>query len=124
MLVDGRPITGPGVDRGVVFQEYALFPWLTVFDNIAYGLREARMPERDVRATAERYIDLIGLDGFENRFPRELSGGMKQRVALARTFAYEPSIFCSTSRSAHSTRKPARSCRTSCCAFGAPRARP
>ena len=92
MLVDGRPITGPGVDRGVVFQEYALFPWLTVFDNIAYGLRETRMSERDVRATAERYIDLIGLDGFENRFPRELSGGMKQRVALARTFAYEPSI--------------------------------
>jgi NitT/TauT family transport system ATP-binding protein len=92
LLVDGRPIAGPGVDRGVVFQEYALFPWLTVFDNIAYGLREARLAERDVRATAERYIQLIGLDGFERRFPRELSGGMKQRVALARTFAYEPSI--------------------------------
>jgi NitT/TauT family transport system ATP-binding protein len=92
MLVDGRPITGPGVDRGVVFQEYALFPWLTVYDNIAYGLREARLTERQVRATAERYIHLIGLDGFERRFPRELSGGMKQRVALARTFAYEPSI--------------------------------
>jgi NitT/TauT family transport system ATP-binding protein len=92
MLVDGRPITGPGVDRGVVFQEYALFPWLTVFDNIAYGLRESRMTERDVRVTAERYITLIGLTGFENRFSRELSGGMKQRVALARTFAYEPSI--------------------------------
>jgi NitT/TauT family transport system ATP-binding protein len=92
MLVDGRPITGPGVDRGIVFQEYALFPWLTVFDNIAYGLREGRMTEREVRATAERYIDLIGLAGFEHRFPRELSGGMKQRVALARTFAYEPDI--------------------------------
>jgi NitT/TauT family transport system ATP-binding protein len=92
MLVDGRPITGPGVDRGVVFQEYALFPWLTVFDNIAYGLRESRMTEREVRATAERYIALIGLAGFEHRFPRELSGGMKQRVALARTFAYEPDI--------------------------------
>jgi NitT/TauT family transport system ATP-binding protein len=92
MLVDGRPITGPGIDRGVVFQEYALFPWLTVFDNIAYGLRESRMTERDVRVTAERYITLIGLTGFENRFSRELSGGMKQRVALARTFAYEPSI--------------------------------
>jgi NitT/TauT family transport system ATP-binding protein len=92
MLVDGRPITGPGIDRGVVFQEYALFPWLTVFDNIAYGLREKRMPERDVRITAERYIARIGLSGFERRFPRELSGGMKQRVALARTFAYEPGI--------------------------------
>ncbi|MCC6777192.1 MAG: ABC transporter ATP-binding protein [Hyphomicrobiales bacterium] len=92
MLVDSRPVTGPGVDRGVVFQEYALFPWLTVFDNIAYGLREAGLAERDVRATAERYVRLIGLDGFESRFPRELSGGMKQRVALARTFAYEPGI--------------------------------
>jgi NitT/TauT family transport system ATP-binding protein len=92
MLVDGRPITGPGVDRGVVFQEYALFPWLTVFDNIAYGLREARLAEYRVRAKAERYIHLIGLEGFENRYPRELSGGMKQRVALARTFAYEPGI--------------------------------
>ena len=92
MLVDGRPVTGPGVDRGIVFQEYALFPWLTVYDNIAFGLREARLREREVRATAERYIRLIGLTGFESRFPRELSGGMKQRVALARTFAYEPGI--------------------------------
>jgi NitT/TauT family transport system ATP-binding protein len=92
MLVDGKPIAGPGVDRGVVFQEYALFPWLTVFDNIAYGLRESRMSAQAVRTTAERYIALIGLSGFEHRFPRELSGGMKQRVALARTFAYEPDI--------------------------------
>jgi NitT/TauT family transport system ATP-binding protein len=92
LRVDGVVITGPGVDRGVVFQEYALFPWLTVFDNIAYGLREAGMGAREVTATAERYIALIGLSGFERRFPRELSGGMKQRVALARTFAYEPSI--------------------------------
>jgi NitT/TauT family transport system ATP-binding protein len=92
MLVDGKPITGPGVDRGVVFQEYALFPWLTVFDNIAYGLRESGMSAHDVRVSAERYIALIGLAGFEQRFPRELSGGMKQRVALARTFAYEPDI--------------------------------
>jgi NitT/TauT family transport system ATP-binding protein len=92
LLVDGRPIAGPGVDRGVVFQEYALFPWLTVFDNIAYGLREKGLPAHDVRVTAERYIVLSGLGGFEHRFPRELSGGMKQRVALARTFAYEPAI--------------------------------
>jgi NitT/TauT family transport system ATP-binding protein len=92
LLVDGKSVTGPGVDRGVVFQEYALFPWLTVFDNIAYGLREKRLASREVKATAERYIELIGLAGFERRFPRELSGGMKQRVALARTFAYEPGI--------------------------------
>ncbi len=92
LVVDGREVTGPGVDRGIVFQEYALFPWLTVFDNIAYGLREKGLPKREVAATAERYIALIGLAGFERRFPRELSGGMKQRVALARTFAYEPGI--------------------------------
>jgi len=69
-----------------------IVPWLTVLDNIAYGLREAGLSAQDVRATAERYIALIGLNGFEQRFPRELSGGMKQRVALARTFAYEPAI--------------------------------
>jgi len=90
--VFGKAVTGPGIDRGVVFQEYALFPWLTVLDNIAYGLREKGLSAHDVRTTAERYIGLIGLAGFEHRFPRELSGGMKQRVALARTFAYEPSI--------------------------------
>src|SRR3981081_4500499 len=64
MLVDGKPVTGPGVDRGVVFQEYALFPWLTVFDNIAYGLRERGMTAHDVRATAARYIPLTGLARF------------------------------------------------------------
>jgi NitT/TauT family transport system ATP-binding protein len=92
LLTDDKPITGPGVDRGIVFQEYALFPWLTVYDNIAYGLRRQRLPEAEVRTRVERYVALIGLAGFENRFPRELSGGMKQRVALARTFAYEPDI--------------------------------
>jgi NitT/TauT family transport system ATP-binding protein len=92
LSVDGRPIRGPGVDRGVVFQEYALFPWLTVFDNIAYGLRQKGIPPGECRATVERYVATIGLAGFEKRFPRELSGGMKQRVALARTFAYEPDI--------------------------------
>jgi len=92
LTVDGRPITGPGIDRGVVFQEYALFPWLTVFDNIAYGLRQKGVGAADCTATVERLIATIGLAGFERRFPRELSGGMKQRVALARTFAYEPDI--------------------------------
>ncbi len=92
MLVEGRAIVGPGVDRGIVFQEYALFPWLTVYENIAYGLKRKGVSHRDVAATVERYVGLIGLGGFENRYPRELSGGMKQRVALARTFAYEPEI--------------------------------
>ena len=92
LLVDGKRITKPGVDRGIVFQEYALFPWLTVYDNIAYSLRMLKMPEAQIRPTVQRYIDIIGLSGFELRFPRELSGGMKQRVALARTFVYEPQI--------------------------------
>lgn len=90
--VAGRSVTGPGVDRGVVFQEYALFPWLTVAENIAYGLSTTGSP-RDARAAVvERFVQMIGLDGFENRYPRELSGGMKQRVAIARTLAYDPQI--------------------------------
>lgn len=92
LLADGKPITKPGVDRGIVFQDYALFPWLTVYGNIAYGLQMKGLPAAEQRETVERYIDLIGLSGFESRFPRELSGGMKQRVALARTFAYGPDI--------------------------------
>jgi NitT/TauT family transport system ATP-binding protein len=92
LSVDDKPIRGPGVDRGVVFQEYALFPWLSVFDNIAYGLRQKGMAPAACAAIVKRYVQTIGLAGFERRFPRELSGGMKQRVALARTFAYEPDI--------------------------------
>ena len=92
LFADGNPITKPGVDRGIVFQDYALFPWLTVYQNIAYGLQMKGYPPHEERETVARYIDLIGLSGFETRFPRELSGGMKQRVALARTFAYGPEI--------------------------------
>lgn len=92
LQVAETPITGPGIDRGVVFQEYALFPWLTVSQNIRYGLEMigTRSPERD--EIVERLIRTTGLSGFENRFPRELSGGMKQRVAIARTLAYDPKI--------------------------------
>ena len=92
LLASGQAITEPSIDRGIVFQEYALFPWLTVFDNIAYGLSATGMPPAEQKATVEKYVSLIGLAGFEKRYPRELSGGMKQRVALARTFAYNPSI--------------------------------
>lgn len=90
--VDGIPVRGPGVDRGVVFQEYALFPWLTVFQNVTYGLEMKGLSRADREEIARRYVKLIGLEGFERRFPRELSGGMKQRVALARTLAYDPGI--------------------------------
>jgi NitT/TauT family transport system ATP-binding protein len=88
-LLDGRPITGPGPDRGVIFQEYAVFPWLTVEQNIGFGLtlRANRVPEAERRRIVERYIGFMGLAGFEHAWPRTLSGGMKQRVALARAYA-------------------------------------
>lgn len=89
---NGRRVTGPGIDRGVVFQEYALFPWLSVEDNIGYALAQKGMKRDEQQHIVSRYVKLMGLSGFERSFPRELSGGMKQRVALARTFAYEPDI--------------------------------
>jgi NitT/TauT family transport system ATP-binding protein len=89
---NGHPISGPGTDRGIVFQEYALFPWLTVYDNIAFALQRRGLPRKACDEVVGRYLDIMGLQGFAHRFPRELSGGMKQRVALARTFAYEPDI--------------------------------
>ncbi len=92
LLANGKLITEPGVDRGVVFQEYALFPWLSVRDNIAYGLKRGAVSAKQCDEIVARYIDIMGLGGFESSYPRELSGGMKQRVALARTFAYEPGI--------------------------------
>jgi NitT/TauT family transport system ATP-binding protein len=92
VLVDGLPIRGPGPDRGIVFQEYALFPWKTVEANIKYGLEEKAVPRREQDRTVQKYLRLMGLDGFQHKYPRELSGGMKQRVALARTLAYDPDV--------------------------------
>ena len=92
VLVDGKPISGPGIDRGVVFQEYALFPWLTVRRNILYGLENRDYAPQQRAQIADRLIGVIGLKGFEHRYPRELSGGMKQRVALARTLAGDPAV--------------------------------
>ncbi len=92
ILVDGQPITGPGRDRGIVFQQYALFPWRTAVDNIAFGLEVAGVGARERRERALYYLDLVGLSAFANRYPQELSGGMKQRVAIARSLAYEPQV--------------------------------
>ena len=92
VIVDGKQVTGPGTDRGVVFQEYALFPWLTVEDNIGYGLDRRQVSALERKNVIDRLIQVIGLSGFEKRYPRELSGGMKQRVAIARTLACDPAI--------------------------------
>jgi NitT/TauT family transport system ATP-binding protein len=90
--VAGRVVDRPGTDRGIVFQEYALYSWLTVAGNIEYGLAHRGMSKSERDATVARYVSMIGLEGFEKRYPRELSGGMKQRVAIARTLAYDPAI--------------------------------
>jgi NitT/TauT family transport system ATP-binding protein len=92
VLLDGRPVRGPGPDRGVVFQEFAILPWRTVERNIAHGLEIQGVARAERQATVRRFVDLVGLRGFEKKFPHELSGGMKQRVAVARTLAANPQV--------------------------------
>ena len=84
---EGKPITGPGSDRGMVFQDYALFPWMTVRQNISFGPRQRDLPRHEIEATTEEFLKLVGLERFADRYPRQLSGGMKQRVAIARVLA-------------------------------------
>jgi NitT/TauT family transport system ATP-binding protein len=92
VLVNGMGVEGPGRDRGMVFQKYTSFPWLTVADNIAYGLKINGVPEKERRETVERLVQSIGLSGFERNYPDRLSGGMQQRVAIARTLAVRPQV--------------------------------
>jgi len=92
VLLDGQAVTGPGADRGMVFQSYTLFPWLTVRENICFGLREKGMAPGAQAEIAQRFIAEVGLNGFESHFPKQLSGGMQQRVALARALANDPKI--------------------------------
>src|SRR5665647_2175282 len=88
----GRAITGPGPDRGPVFQEFALFPWKSVLGNVMYGPRQQGVKPAEAEAQSRALIEMVGLKGFEHFYPKELSGGMKQRVALARTLAYHPAV--------------------------------
>lgn len=92
VLVDGMPVQGPGAERGVVFQQYALFPWLSVKKNVEFGLRLKKLPKEDIERISGHYIDMVELQDFKNAYPKELSGGMKQRVAIARAYAMNPSL--------------------------------
>ena len=92
VTIDGRPVTGPGPERAVVFQNFALMPWADIMTNVSFGLEIRGTPKEECRATAKELIKLVGLEGFERRLPKELSGGMQQRVGLARALAVNPQI--------------------------------
>ena len=90
--VNGKKVIKPGPDRGVVYQRMALFPWLTVMGNVEYGPKMRGVPKKERRERAQHYIELVGLKGFENSYPNQLSGGMQQRVGIARAYCNEPDV--------------------------------
>ncbi|WP_052755988.1 ABC transporter ATP-binding protein [Paenibacillus durus] len=92
LYIDGKKITGPALDRGIVMQGYALFPWRTVRRNVEFGLEIKKVPKKDRKAISDRFLELVGLSNYADRYPYELSGGMKQRVAIARALAYDPEV--------------------------------
>ena len=92
ITVDGKKVQGPGPDRGIVFQHFALFPWKTVLQNVLYGLERQPLERAEREARAHAFIKMVGLSGFENNYPSQLSGGMKQRAAIARTLAIDPKV--------------------------------
>lgn len=92
VLIDGKAVSGVGAERAVIFQEPRLLPWLTVLENVAFGLDTRGAPREEAKARARRYVQLVGLQSFENAYPRQLSGGMAQRVGIARALAVQPEI--------------------------------
>ncbi|ABS54687.1 ABC transporter related [Methanoregula boonei 6A8] len=95
VLIDDQPVTGPGTDRGTVFQDYSLFPWMTAFENLRFAIEHAngkRDPD-SFDAEAERFLKLVGLEKFRNAYPNTLSGGMRQRISIARMFSLDPKVF-------------------------------
>ena len=92
IFLDGKPVTGITPECGMIFQQYALFPWKTVQDNVEFGLKMKRMPKAERKERAARFIDIVGLKGFEKNYPHHLSGGMKQRVSIARSLANNPAV--------------------------------
>jgi NitT/TauT family transport system ATP-binding protein len=92
ITINGRPVRGPGPERAVVFQDYALFPWMTVRDNVEFGLEARKLPVAERREVSKRLLKVVGLSDFAERFPHQLSGGMKQRVSIARALAVDPSL--------------------------------
>ena len=92
VLLDGHPVTGPGPDRGLVFQSYTLYPWRTVRENVAFGLELKKLPSAEIRARVDHYLQVMGLEAFADALPKQLSGGMKQRAAIARALVNEPEV--------------------------------
>jgi nitrate ABC transporter ATP-binding subunit len=92
VAIDGKPVTGPGSDRGMVFQDYALFPWMTVQQNISFGPRQRHLAREEIDRTTDEFVRMVGLERFADRYPNQLSGGMKQRVAIARVLANNANI--------------------------------